>query len=82
MLNDLSGEFFAWFDEQPRTPTGVLVPVGRGQMQIRSAPLAYAEWRARQPGGVSQPARLSRTLREVKAPTGVEPVYQVLQTCA
>ena len=30
MLNDLSGEFFAWFDEQPRTPTGVLVPVGRG----------------------------------------------------
>ena len=33
------GRFFAWFDEQPRTPTGVLVPVGRGQMQIRSAHL-------------------------------------------
>jgi hypothetical protein len=60
MPDDLSA-FLDWFDEQPRTPAGVLVPGGRGgEMRVRSAPLAFAEWRSQLRGGAPQPARSPR----------------------
>jgi len=52
MPNTLSPEFFDWLDEQPRTPTGVLVIEG-GETRVRPISYAFAEWRSRHP----QPAR-------------------------
>lgn len=60
MPDDLCAEFFAWFDQQPRTPTGVLVPGPHGEMRIHPAALAFAEWRSQLRGRVPQPARCPR----------------------
>jgi hypothetical protein len=61
MPDDLSA-FLDWFDQVPRTPVGVLVPGGRGgEMRVRSAPLAFAEWRSQMRGAVPQPGRPPRS---------------------
>ena len=44
----LPSAFFDWFDEQPRTPTGLLVNQ-RGETRVRPVSDAFAEWRSRRP---------------------------------
>jgi hypothetical protein len=54
-MNTLAA-FFDWLDEVPRTPHGVLIHGGGGEMRVRPVEVAFAEWRSRHLGGTSQPA--------------------------
>jgi hypothetical protein len=57
--NDLSAEFWAWLDQMPCSPEGVLVQEGH-ETRVRPAVSVFAEWRSQMRGSAPQPVRSPR----------------------